>query len=60
MLMLRPLMQMLLGEKPTAQEEKSMAEYGETYFNLNRKGLFGKRTEMSKLLSWKADVSGYE
>jgi myosin-7 len=49
-------MQMLLGEKPTAQEEKSMAEYGETYFNLNRKGLFGKRTEMSKLLSWKADV----
>lgn len=33
-----------------------MDEYAEEYLNLNRKGMFGKRTTVEKILSWKGDT----
>lgn len=37
-------------------ETRNMDGYAEEHFNLNRKGMFGKRTTVTKILSWKADV----
>jgi hypothetical protein len=37
-------------EPPAAH---AMEKYAEEYFNLNRKGIFGKKTTVSKILSWK-------
>lgn len=31
-----------------------MEDYAEEYFNLDRKGLFGKKTTVFKILGWKA------
>lgn len=31
-------------------------EYAENYFNLNRKGMFGSKTTVAKILSWKNEV----
>ena len=33
--------------------EKRFREYAEGYFNLNRKGLFGKKTTVEKILNFK-------
>eukprot|EP01029_Cantina_marsupialis_P011270 TRINITY_DN251_c0_g1_i2.p1 TRINITY_DN251_c0_g1~~TRINITY_DN251_c0_g1_i2.p1 ORF type:complete len:848 (-),score=351.01 TRINITY_DN251_c0_g1_i2:687-2867(-) len=35
---------------------QDLEEYGTEYFNLNRKGFFGKKTKVSKMLAWKLDV----
>ena len=34
--------------------EKTFREYAESYFNLNRKGLFGKKTTIEKVTCFKA------
>lgn len=34
----------------------TLEQYAEKYFNFDRKGMFGKRTTMEKILSWKLDV----
>ena len=47
---------MLKAEVPDTVDDMSLEEYAEAYFNLNRKGLFNKRTTVSKILNWKADV----
>jgi hypothetical protein len=31
-------------------------QYAEKHFNFDRKGMFGKRTTMEKILSWKAEM----
>ncbi len=36
-----------------APVEKRFREYAESYFNMNRKGLFGKKTTVEKILNFK-------
>jgi myosin-7 len=51
-----------MGSKQTTDdlikqvEGISISQYAERYFNFDRKGIFGKRTTMDKILSWKPDV----
>lgn len=49
------IVSMLKLPEPQDVERKNMEEYAEDYCNLNRKGIFGGRTTMAKLLSWKKD-----
>lgn len=45
---------MLKVDIPDTVDEMSLEEYAEAYFNLNRKGLFNKRTTVAKILNWKS------
>lgn len=51
----RSILQMLDVDLPVV-EKSNMEEYAENYFNLNRKGIFARKTTVSKILSWKNDV----
>ena len=51
----RSILQMLEVELP-AIEAKGIEEFVEESFNLNRKGIFGGKTTVTKVLSWKQDV----
>lgn len=51
----KSILQMLDLDVPEV-EKQNIEEYAETNFNLNRKGLFGRKTTVAKILSWKADV----
>ncbi|CAM9360042.1 unnamed protein product, partial [Ectocarpus fasciculatus] len=51
------LRQPLRSSELVAQTEgHSMEDYGNKYFNFDRKGLFGKRTTIEKLLGWKDEL----
>ena len=43
----------LSEEDAASLATKTMTEYGEAYFNRNRKGIFGSATTVSKMLAWK-------
>lgn len=51
----RSIMQMLEVALPEI-ETKGIEEFVESSFNLNRKGIFGAKTTVTKILSWKQDV----
>jgi hypothetical protein len=52
----RTLLTFLDVSIPADVSDKPIEEYAEGYFNLNRKGILGKRTTVTKILSWKNDV----
>jgi hypothetical protein len=54
----KPILAFLDIENPPV-EKKDIEEYAETYFELNRKGMFGAKSTVAKMLSWK-NVSGGE
>lgn len=51
----RSILQMLDVEVAPV-EKQNIEEYAQNWFNLNRKGIFGKQTTVTKVLSWKNDV----
>jgi len=51
----RSILQMLDVDVPPV-EKQNIEEYAQNWFNLNRKGIFGKQTTVTKILSWKNDV----
>lgn len=48
-------MKVPVGER-SDHPTKNFEEYAADYFNLNRKGIFGKKTTVDKITAWKADV----
>ena len=52
----RSILQLLDMELPDVNTSVDIKEYAEEHFNLNRKGFFGAKTTVTKMLSWKNDV----
>jgi MyTH4 domain/WW domain/FERM central domain len=51
----RPILALLEVDIPEI-EKQNIEDFAENYFNLNRKGMFGQKTTVSKILSWKNEV----
>jgi len=51
----RSILSMLDVEQPPV-EKQNIEEYAENFFNLNRKGMWGGKTTVAKILSWKNEV----
>ena len=51
----KSIMEMLDVDVPPI-EKQNIEEYAEASFNLNRKGIFAKKTTVAKVLSWKNEL----